>query len=73
VAKKYLGGFWVIEPRIWTPQSSNAKLGSKARQSRIEVRPFQEAPHRGSWAQLGVEPAAPVHSQPAEGCSAPGR
>ncbi len=41
-AKEYLGGFWIIEAPDLDAALEYAKLGSKALQGRIEVRPFQE-------------------------------
>ena len=43
-AKEYLGGFWIIEAPDLDAAIEYAKLGSKALQGRIEVRPFQEPP-----------------------------
>ena len=42
-AKEYLGGFWIIEAPDLDAAIEYAKLGSKALQGRIEVRPFQDA------------------------------
>ena len=46
-SKEYLGGFWIIEAPDLDAAIEYAKLGSKALQGRIEVRPFQEAPPQG--------------------------
>lgn len=43
-SKEYLGGFWVIEVADLDAALEWAKKGSKALQSRIEVRAFQDVP-----------------------------
>ncbi|MEO9322518.1 YciI family protein [Nocardioides sp. C4-1] len=40
-SKEYLGGFWIIEAADLDAALEWAKLGSKACQGKVEVRPFQ--------------------------------